>query len=207
MAAPDSVHAPEVRDPEDALPGPRERRAARLAFAAIALLFVLQVVLIRGGAGEPYPAVIMPGFGGSGGYRDGEVHVARMEAVLVHADGETAVSQRQLLAPYPDSHHGSIAGLFLNPAPREAPPLRRWLRRTLLPGLAAGQDRPGGRVNPSLCGWARWRAAELLPGARVRRMEIRWYRDTYRPGSRTPAAREPLGRMSLPLDGGAACGA
>lgn len=189
----------------DGVPGPRGRLGVRLAFAAVALLFVLQVALIGGGAGEPYPGIIMPGFSGSGGYAGGRVTIDRMEAVLVHSGGETAVSQRRLLAGYPDSHHNHISRLFLSLPTARPRPLRDRLRR-VFPGLAAGEtERAAGVIDPSLCAWARGRAAELVPDAAVRWMEIRWSRDTFVAGQSAPAAREPLGRLRIPLEGEDGC--
>lgn len=189
------------------VPGARGRLAVRLAFAAVALLFALQVVLIGGGAGEPYPGILMPGFSGSGGYADGAVRIERMEAALGHAAGETTVSQRRLLEPYPDSHHNHISAYLLSLPRAEPRPLREALRRTVFPGLAAGRvAREAGAADPSLCAWARDRAAAFLPGARVGWMEIRWHRDTFRAGSRAPAARVPLGRLRIPLDREGGCG-
>jgi hypothetical protein len=195
--------------PDDAphgepVPAGRGKTGVRMAFAALALLFVLQVVLLGGGAGEPYPGLMMPGFAGSGGFDAGEVRTKRMEAVLVHAGGETAVSQRRLLAPYPDSHHASIARTFLSPPQVDAPLKDYWLRR-VLPRVGR-RSRGAGPVDPSLCAWARGRAAALLPGVAVRRMEIRWHVDTFRVGSHAPVAREPLGQLVIPLDREAGCG-
>src|SRR5215218_1052946 len=119
--------------PQPMPPGPP--RIAKLGLAAIAGWWVLQVVLIGSRVGEPYPAIIMPSFVGSGGYDHGEVRLSRMEAAFVHAGGETVVSQRRLLAPIPDSHHGAVASLLAPPAP-DARPVRDWLRSHLLPGLA-----------------------------------------------------------------------
>ena len=197
-------------DPADpvagGVPGRGTRMAVRAAFGAVAAVFALQVLLIGGGAGEPYPGVIMPGFVGSGGYADGAVRMERMEAVLVHKGGESVFSQRRLLDPYPDSHHGTLALSFLSPPRADPRPLRDWLRRNGLPGLAAGRtDRRAGCVDAGVREWARGRAAALLPGVPVRRMEIRWYADTFRPGGSGPAAREPLGVLPVPLEGGGTC--
>lgn len=187
------------------VPAGRGKTGVRLVFAALALLFALQVVLIGSGVGEPYPALMMPGFVGSGGFTAGTVRVKRMEAVLVHAGGETVVSQRRLLAPYPDAHHSTIARSSLSPPQVDAPLSDYWLRR-ILPRAGIRPGRGAGPVDPSLCAWARARAAELLPGVTVRRMEIRWNVDSFRAGSRAPDAREPLGQFVIPLDGEAECG-
>src|SRR5215213_6926347 len=80
--------------PQPTLPGPP--RIAKLGLAMIAGWWVLQAVLIGSRAGEPYPAIIMPSFPGSGGYDHGEVRLSRMEAEFVEAGGGKVVTQRRL---------------------------------------------------------------------------------------------------------------
>jgi hypothetical protein len=178
---------------------PRRRRAVRLAFAAVAALWALQVVLLGGGAGEPYPSILMPAFAGSGGYEAGAVRIERMAPVFISPAGEHPVSQRVLLGEFPDSHHTILSGL-LHPVQQEPRPLQALLRRHLLPGLAAGRlDRPT-CAQPSLRAWARGRAAVLLPGVAVQRLELRWYRDTFARGGPAPASREPAGTWTIALE-------
>lgn len=185
---------------------PRLRGAVRLAFAAVAALWVAQALLIGSAAGEPYPSVLMPAFPGSGGYADGHVRIERMEAVFVGPRGETKFSQRAFLSPLPDSHHGTVSGHLAPRRPGEERPMREALRRSLLPGLAAGRtDRRPGCPDPSLRAWARGRAQALLPGTPVQRLELRWSADTFRPGSRAPVRREPAGVFVIPLEEGAGC--
>lgn len=184
---------------------PRHRGAVRLAFAAVAALWAAQVLLLGGGAGEPYPGILMPSFAGSGGYADGVVRIERMQPVFVGPAGERPVPQRALLADVPDSHHGTLSGL-LHPAEREARPLQRWLRGHGLPGLAAGRlARRSPCPDPSLRGWARRRADGLLPGVPVRRLELRWYRDTFTAGGVEAVRREPVGTFVIPLQAEGPC--
>lgn len=180
---------------------PPRRGAVRLAFAAVAALFILQIGLLGGGAGEPYPSILMPAFAGAGGYERGVVRIERMAPVFTGPAGEHPVSQRALLAEFPDSHHAVLADL-LHPAPRELRPLQRLLRRHLLPGLAAGRtDRRLDCPDPSLRAWARRRARTLLPGVAVQRLELRWYMDTFARGGLQPTSREPSGTWVIALEG------
>lgn len=178
---------------------PWGRRAVRLAFAGVAALWAAQVLLLGGGAGEPYPSILMPSFAGSGGYADGVVRIERMQPVFVGPAGERPVSQRALLAEFPDSHHGTLSTL-LHPAEREPRPLQRWLRGHGQPGLSAGRlDRRIACPDASLRAWARRRADALLPGVPVERLELRWFHDTFAGGGAAPARREPSGTFVVPL--------
>jgi hypothetical protein len=80
---------------------PQSKTAVRLVFAVVALGCVIQYYLSTR-LGEPYPSLRMPGFAGAGGYQDGKVHIRRLEAVFVTADGEAvSFSQRDLLSDFP----------------------------------------------------------------------------------------------------------
>lgn len=110
-----------------------------------------------------------------------------------------------LLADVSDSHHGTLSAL-LSPAEPQDRPLPAWLRAHLLPGLAAGRmDGRPACARPSLRAWARRRAAALLPGEPVHRLELRWYRDTFAPGGEAPVARQAAGVTAIPLAGDAPC--
>jgi hypothetical protein len=187
-----------MRANPEPVPGvPRRRAAVRLAFAAAAALWLVQVPLLGGGAGEPYPGILMPSFAGTGGYGEGRVQIERMQPVFTGPAGEWPVPQRELLAEFPDSHHNTLAAL-LNPSIRAARPLELRLRAWGLDGLARGRtDRRPECTPASLRAWARRRARALLPGERPERLELRWYRDTFTRGART--RREPAGTWVVAL--------
>ncbi|HEX6037552.1 hypothetical protein [Longimicrobium sp.] len=191
--------APAETDTPPAADDTRRRGAVRLAFAAVCALWVAQVLSLGGGAGEPYPSILMPSFAGSGGYADSVVRIERMQPVFVGPGVERPVTQRALLADVPDSHHGTLSGL-LHPTGRAPRPLQRWLRAHLLPGLAAGGLRNrAGCPDVSLRAWARRRADTLLPGVPVQRLELRWYMDTFSGGAATPSARARTGTLVIPF--------
>jgi hypothetical protein len=182
---------------------PLRRAAVRLAFAAVSALFILQVLLLGAGAGEPYPGILMPAFTGSAGYEGGVVRMERMQPVFVGPAGEHAVSPRALLAGFPDSHHGKLSAFF-HPSIDSLTPAEARLRRHL-PGLVAGRaDRRPQCAGAELQAWARRRAAILLPGTAVERLELRWHRDTFA-GDTAPVSREPAGTWVIDLTG-ARCG-
>ncbi len=177
----------------------------RLVFIAAIALFAAQSVFIRR-YGEPYPAIVMPGFGGSGGYQDGRVKINRYEAVFV-ADGEEfSFPPKVLLKEFPDSHHGAISE-SLDPrieATRVAPKGRMGrLRDAIFPGYAArSKSRDSPQSIASLKEWLRSRARELVPGRPVSRVEIRWFYEIVRvDGARFENKREPIDTLVITLEG------
>jgi hypothetical protein len=185
---------------------PLARTIVRCLFAALLISCVFQYAVVQV-LGEPYPAILMPGFPGSGGYQNGAVKTKRLEAVFIPAQGEPVTfSQRELLSEFPDSLHNTIAESFLTPLPEdqdfeETPSTRTGIRYRLFPGLEAGHvDRTSAANIASLTSWLQDRAHRLLPGQSVAKVEIRWFEDSYqtRNGELT-SARMPAGSFVVHL--------
>jgi hypothetical protein len=181
----------------------------RAVFAVAAGLFAVQCAFIHF-FGEPYPAITMPTFSGSGGYRDGAVEMTRYDAVFISAGQEFSFTPNQLLAEFPDGHRAAIAANALRPA-GDAPPsstkgsrIRR-IQETIFPGFAAGNlSRNSAENKASLQAWLRGRAESLVPGRPVSRAEIRWYREAESfgaDGTRVETRRTPDGTLIVPLLG------
>jgi hypothetical protein len=145
----------------------------RFLFLSVAALLCLQSAVVSR-FGEPYPAVVMPGFGGSGGYRDGQVELTRYDAVFVTADAEVPVPPRVLLSEFPESQHGAFAATAFRP-------------------------RPDADSGNSLRDWLRTRAGTLLPGRGVRRVEFRWRWESVGPDA--TVSSEPIGTRVVDLAG------
>jgi hypothetical protein len=181
----------------------------RIVFVFAAALLIAQSLFIRR-YGEPYPAIVMPGFQGSGGYQDGQVELSSYEAVFVTEGEEFSFPPKVLLEEFPDGHHGAIAFTCL--WPRSEPPQgsergSRFARLTdvIFPGYAARRtSRDSPEHIASLQDWLHSRARALLPDRQVSRVEIRWFRERVRvDGSEFHAEREPTGTLLVPLDAGA----
>jgi hypothetical protein len=177
----------------------------RLIFlAAIAFLAVQRLFIHR--FGEPYPAIVMPGFNGDGGYQDGQVKIDRYMAVFV-ADGEEfSFPPKVLLEEFPDSHHGAISYVLM---PRIESPqvvatgrLKR-LGDAFFPGIAAWRTSRDSPENiGSLKDWLRSRGGGLVPGRSVSRVEFRWFRETVRvDGGWLESEREPIDTLVITLEG------
>ena len=64
----------------------RKRGAVRLLFVITLFLLGIQYALVET-VGEPYPAIMMPGFAGHGGYESGAVRVPVMEVLFFDRAG------------------------------------------------------------------------------------------------------------------------
>ena len=67
----------------------------RFIFLAVPIFLVLQYAFMHR-FGEPYPALVMPGFAGSGGYVNGYVRIERPEVVFVCDDESIAVQPEEV---------------------------------------------------------------------------------------------------------------
>jgi hypothetical protein len=182
----------------------------RAVFVAVIGLLGAQCVFVHF-FGEPYPAVAMPTFSGSGGYRDGSVELQRYDAVFVADDGkEFSFGPNVLLAEFPDGHRAAIAANAMRPRdeslPTSAPGSRvRRIRDAIFPGFAAGNLKRNSPENQaSLEHWLRGRAQVLVPGHTIVRAEIRWYRvaSTFGgDGTWTESKRTPDGTLVVRLAG------
>jgi hypothetical protein len=180
--------------------------AIRLLFLSVLIFFVLQYLFMYR-FGEPYPALVMPGFSGSGGYVDGHIRIKRPEVVFVFDDESTAIfSQRQLLSKIPDGHHGMIfASFFQLPKDEQlhdnSPPKYGINRRTIFPGWQAGKaNRMAAPNRESIRLWLKNRGAELMPGKHIKHVDIRWYEEIYRMGeAKFASSRQLLGTWTIPI--------
>lgn len=141
--------------------------------------------------GEPYPALVMPGFGGSGGYRDGKVEFSTYDVVITTPQASYVFTPREFLSDIPDSHHGAISRILRPPSEKvgtdkvetvsnSGSRLGR-LRDEIFPGYA--QRRLSQRTaekNTELKIWLKQRAERLLPGQEISAAEIRWHSDKIR---------------------------
>lgn len=129
--------------------------------------------------GEPFPALWMPGFGGAGGYEDGEINVSRPVILFLFDDGHRIeLTQREFLEELPDSRHGFIMHNCF-PAAEQ----RRGKGRIakVMPGYRYGvRHRMRPKNLASLREWLEHRAHKLEPHQTLKRVEVEWLTDTYR---------------------------
>ena len=192
---------------DQSFPQPPTVMVIRFIFLAVPIFLVLQYVFMHR-FGEPYPALVMPGFAGSGGYVNGYVRIERPEVVFVCDDESIAVfSQRQLLSKIPDSHHRMIFGSFFRLPEAEKPlrdsprPKSKITRRTIFPGWLAGTfNRMATPNRESIRLWLKNRGAELMPGKPLHHVDIRWYEEIYRiDKAASSSSRQLLGTWTIPI--------
>jgi hypothetical protein len=152
-------------------------------FPFIAVLF--QFALIEAGFGEPYPAIIMPDFRGTGGAQ-GAATVTVIEIEVTFADRSVAhPALATLLAPLPGSMAAQVSRNFRATPTGPVPPragVKAWLvdhltpMRTLrLRRFAAGNPPQADTVQ-----WLRERLERLYPGKPIERVDFNWFRNVYR---------------------------
>lgn len=158
---------------------PATRRLVRCLFVTAAAACAFQY-FIADRVGEPYPALFLPSFSGTGGCSEGQVHVRRVEVVLVCSDGEEiAMHLREFLSEYDDSLHDAIANHCFSPRKGTAAPtvsqgrLRAALY-ALFPGLKHDNHTDAAQ---SLSCWIKNRVRVLAPDRRICSVEFRWHDD------------------------------
>lgn len=154
----------------------------RLVFFSIPLLYVLQHYINAKWA-EPYPGLFLPGFGGSGGYKDGRVHLKRFDVVAIKINGkEQYISSRDWFGEFPDALHSSIAESFFSPVaapPRSTRSVGGWastFRATVFPGLFPSRQSPEHMAD--LRAWVGHRLAAFTEPENVTRVDFRWFECT-----------------------------
>jgi len=160
------------------------RTPIRLAFAGAVLLYLAQFPLIDR-VGEPYPALVQPGFEGTRRDRDGNFQVRGCDIVVTFANRpQERLTPPLLFAQAPSSHHDAMRAWFAPwrgaPAP-ETRGLPGRLARRVAPGMAV-RDRflHDSTVSAPMRRWLAARLAQLFPGRVPLRAEFLWYREVFR---------------------------
>lgn len=162
-------------------------RLIRCAFAAIALLFPFQYWYAKTRA-EPYPALILPGFGASGLGTDGRIHAESADLVVGLDDGSNhIVSMGTLFSEAPISHVASMASIGLRPKATAIPSdlwgdsNKYFLKSKVFPGLVVGTVNSAywSGLPPDTSRWINRRIAELFPSHTATRAKVIWYADDF----------------------------
>lgn len=186
------------------------RRLVRRIFAGCLFLLLCQYGLTFA-VGEPFPALILPGFRGAG-YEGNSIEVPRL-TVDFEQNGQViySCSHSTLLERLPRSYHGSISKNVLSP--REVREHSIWFRERISPGwpeflrLCPGFHRAhrnhlSGADEAALRKWLRKRAEILVPEAAIDAVTVRWEATTFDMQSSPPARGETrfAGQLRISLD-------
>ena len=185
-----------------------QKALIRWLFLVVAIMLPLQYFVSKRFE-EPYPAIILPGFGGISGYSGDYFQYEQPEIVFVSFDGqEKAFSQGQLLSPFPDSHHQKIMHQSFHFSLDENEPLsgtypkrvKRKLNR-IFPHFKTGFLNRMARENQeSVRIWLKDRSRLLVPEMNIASVEVRWYdsRYTFTKG-KAHNDRKLIGTLRMPL--------
>ena len=201
-------------EPSYAAPPPdRRRAAARWVPPLIVLVFAGGYACQAAGLGEPYPALLLPGFRGTGA-SGGSVRTTEVAVTFRFTDGtRKTVRQRDLLRDAHVSHRGAIARDCLVwcvkydrrltkegggkswPADPEPP----GALASILPGYQLAMRRRGTRAfRDELAAWLDGRARAWFPDRTPREASLKIRRWTL---SGRGAEKEVVRDMILPLSG------
>lgn len=170
--------------------------AVRLTFALVALLFPIQYLIAKRLA-EPYPAIMMPGFGGARTDSSGAYVLGKADLVVTFRDGtRDSASLRTVFARAPSSQFWPVAEGILRPrlAPAAPAPGRRRSLARFLPGLQQFKDHRWywAGIAPETSHWLEHRLLELFPRRVPASATVRWFTDTVRPSGGGFAREEVL---------------
>ncbi len=170
----------------------RDRSKSLIAtlFALPFLIVASDFALIEAGVGEPYPAIMMPGFRGTQMNEDGtiRVQIVEPEVTFIGSAEIQRPSLATLLDPMPAGMLMPTCSRFFRSYPHAAgspPPrvgLKAWLIDHVLPlrDRRARQVMAGNPPSPETTRWIGERVARLYPGRRGQSVTFTWFRDNYR---------------------------
>ncbi len=190
----------------------RRRPSTRLIPLAFALPFaavLVQFAIIGAGFGEPYPAIMMPDFRGTGGSRDGIVRIRVLEIVVTFLDGSVEhPTLATLLTPMPESVFAQVSlrnFRVTTPFPSGEQPrvgLKAWLVDHVTPirSIRYRRRAAGNPPPPDTVQWLRDRLRLIYPGRQAQRIQFQWYSDGYRLSDLTLQRVEHLAAGSYPVE-------
>lgn len=172
----------QVLSPSRAMPRRRIRQLFLVLFTLLPLQYAL-VGLVGPRHGEPWPALVMPGF----------------KRVW---DGEGAITTRHvsLEAYFRDGSHAALpVPAFLNALPRSHH--RAFLERQCRPALLSGSPVTERCLEPAALRWVQERLRALYPDRHPAALHVVWSTLAYRPGAPpgVAASVQPLDTLVLPL--------
>ena len=136
--------------------------------------------------GEPYPAIMMPGFRGTQQDRNGDIRIESVRGRVVFRDGQVIwILPSQLLEEVPSSHHLPIVLHMFGPqaAPDAGVASRASagsLMTRLFPGRAFARNQAETKdADPETRAWLRDRVARLYPLREPDYITFVWYRSVF----------------------------
>lgn len=187
------------------LPPPAARKRIRRVFAAVVCGLAIQVAIIVG-LGEPYPAIMMPGFPGGANDPDGWFRFESFDIAFELEGGERELlTVQQFFQGTPSSHVVPITRRVFSPAQKRIrgsdPAWESWLKRHVFPAREM-QNRMfyDAYMAPETVEWLRQRAALTYPDRRVLRVRFDWFKDQLKfEDGKVERRRTPFGLREVDL--------
>jgi hypothetical protein len=176
----------------------------RLIFLGCLVLFMVQETVIRTLFDEPYPALRMPPFSGTGMNESGFYQASGYEIIVAFEDDTSvAISQHELFDA-PDSHHWVLVRNFtpVDTTRRHTTAASRLEPiRFIAPGLVMSRTRTIYEVqrHPDTRAFLLNRIGRIYPDRVPYYMDVNWYTERYHPGSLLEAEREYTGSTRIQL--------
>lgn len=173
------------------------RTHVKLLFAALIFWQILQGA-ISAKFGEPYPALLMPGFGGTLTDRDGNIRFGNVKCKVVFQDDSAGwVSTSDLLSEVSSAHRSAILKQMFSPPP-SAPEL--WpphsLKARLFPGRALSRVRNAQKtLDSETKEWLQMRIEALCSSKRPRVVTFIWYEEVFNVNRASPGIIEDSSRI------------
>jgi hypothetical protein len=171
------------------------KRNVKVLFGALIIWEILQYA-IAAKFGEPYPALIMPGFSGTLVDREGNIRTTNVKCEVRFQDGSRALlSPQVLLAAAPTSNRLPImAQMFSEPAGAAEP----WPPTTFKARLSRGRTLSRVRhtqkqLDGQTLQWLKQRFHDIFPARDVVAATFLWYEDVFNVTGASPIASMPTG--------------
>jgi len=168
----------------------------KLLFAAVILWQPLQYfVTVK--FGEPYPALIMPGFAGTLVDAQSNIRFGDVKCKVLLENGQVVwLTAYALLAEAPSAHHGAIMAHMFGPPAAIAdqwPP--RSLKARLFPGRSLSRLRSSQtELDSQTKQWLKRRLETIYPSQKPMAITFIWYEDVFNVNQAPPnPSQEPVG--------------
>jgi hypothetical protein len=158
------------------------KRFVRSLFALVIGLYLMQLAFVSR-LTQPYPALMMPSFRGTGLDEEGGFRNRTASIVVTFNNGETeTLTPGELFAGASSAYHGALMKWFAVPEAEERRADRetgmRKLLRQVLPGMAVrGRSQALGGSSPAMAAWLRQRLEAMYPGREPQQVRFVWYNE------------------------------
>jgi hypothetical protein len=177
----------------------------RMIFLGCLILLIVQETVIRTLFDEPYPALRMPPFAGTGMNESGYYQTSGFEIIIGFDDGTSEVVSQHEFFDAPDSHHWVLVRNF---TPKDTTRKQRTSEsrlerlRPIAPGLVMSRTRTRYEIqqHPDTREFLRNRIDIIYPDRVPSYLDVNWYTERYHPESLLEIEREYTGSTRIQFE-------